>query len=207
MEWVKFHAMADGDAEDYRFLDAVERKYHQGTARRLLAELARQGDQSNEDGLSGYQVSRLEHALQTATRALRDGADDDWLAAALLHDIADRFAPQNHATAAAEILRPFVREEVAWVVQHHGVFQMYYYAHHLGGDREARQKYADHPHFQTCIEFCARWDQPSFDPQYESEPLQTFAPVVERVFARPAWDAEHLRPGAAEGMPPQKVAA
>ena len=201
MEKVKFRAMADGDAEDYRFLDAFEHQYYKGTAKRVLAELALQGDQSNQDGLSGYQVSRLEHALQTATRAMNDNADDDWIVAALLHDIGDRIAPQNHDTVAAEILRPFVREEVAWAVEHHGVFQMYYYAHHLGKDREARQKYAGHPYFQTCADFCERWDQPSFDPDYQTKPLQAFAPLVEKVFARPAWHVEHLRPNQVVGLP------
>jgi len=194
---VAFTQMKDGTREEYELLHKLEAPYHQGTAKRLLAELARQG----EETLEGYKISRLQHALQSATRARRDGAETDWVVAALLHDIGDGLAPQNHDKFAAEIMRPFMREEITWVVEHHGIFQMVYYAHHLGWDRELRQKYADSPYYQACVEFCERWDQSSFDPDYPMDPLDSFASEVEAVFARKAWDAEVIQTGVALGLP------
>ena len=158
---VSFTQMKDGTREDYQLLQRLEKPYLAGTADRLLRELASQA----EETLSGYKISRLEHGLQSATRARRDGADTDWVVGTLLHDIGDGLAPQNHDRFAAEILRPFVREEVTWVVEHHGVFQMVYYAHHYDWDRELRQKYADSPYYRSCVDFCERWDQSSFDPE------------------------------------------
>ncbi|MEO0763571.1 MAG: HD domain-containing protein, partial [Pseudomonadota bacterium] len=149
-ETVSFTQMKDGTAEDYALLDRLEKPFVAGTAERLMRELAAQADET----LSGYRITRLEHGLQAATRARRDGADDDWVVAALFHDIGDRLAPQNHDRMAAEILRPYVREEVAWVVEHHGIFQMAYYAHHYGWDPEARQRFAGHPCFASCAAFC-----------------------------------------------------
>ena len=126
--------------------------------------------------------------------------------AALLHEIGDRLAPQNHDRMAAEILRPYVREEVAWVVEHHGIFQMVYYAHHYGWDPEARQRFADHPCFESCAAFCERWDQSSFDPGYPMDPLDSFAEDVRAVFARKAYDPDVIRPGHVEGLPPPAAA-
>lgn len=194
---VSFTQMKDGTAEDYALLERLEKPYLAGVADRLLAELRRQGDET----LSGYQITRLEHGLQAATRARADGAEVDWIVAALLHDIGDGLAPQNHDKFAAEILRPFVREEVAWVVEHHGIFQMYYYAHHYGWDRELRERYKDSPYYGSCAAFCERWDQSSFDPDYPTEPLEAFEADVRAVFARKAWDESHTRPGVAVGLP------
>jgi len=194
---VSFTAMAEGTKEDYELLERLEKPYLAGTADRLLRELASQAD----DTLSGYKISRLEHGLQAATRARRDGADIDWVVAALLHDIGDGLAPQNHDKFAAEILRPFVREEVTWVVEHHGIFQMAYYAHHYGWDREKRQQYADSPYYQSCVAFCERWDQSSFDPDYPMDPLESFAPEVREVFSRKAYDPDVLLRGVVKGLP------
>lgn len=194
---VSFRQMKEGTREDYELLAELDRPHLAGTADRLLRELARQ----DEETLPGYRITRLQHGLQAATRARRDGADTDWVVAALLHDIGDGLAPQNHDRFAAEILRPYVREEVAWVVEHHGIFQMYYYAHHYGWDRELREKYADSPHYQACVDFCERWDQSSFDPDYPMDPLESFEAEVRAVFARKAWDAGVVQAGVARGLP------
>ena len=103
--------------------------------------------------------------------------------AALLHDIGDDLAPMNHSDFTAAILRPYIRDEVHWVVAHHGVFQLVYYAHHLGKDPNARERYRDHPYYDTCVRFCARWDQPSFDPDYPAPPLEHFAPKVRAIIS------------------------
>lgn len=187
MYQVAFTQMKDGTREEYLALRELEHPFHARTAQRLLAELARQADET----LEGYRVTRLEHALQSATRARRDGADDDWVVGALLHDIGDGLAPQNHDRLAAEILKPFVRDEVYWVIAHHGIFQTYYYGHHYGWDRNAREAFRVHPHYQAAVDFCEKWDQASFDDAYVSDSLASFQPVVERVLARKAFDPAH----------------
>ena len=137
------------------------------------------------DGDSPYQISRLDHCLQSATRAERDGADDETVVCALLHDIGDILAPANHSEVAAALLRPFVSEKNHWIIRHHGVFQGYYYFHFHGHDRDARERYRDHEHYQACVDFCANWDQVSFDPDYPTEPLEHFEPLVRELFAKP----------------------
>ena len=188
---VSFTQMKDGTAADYHLLEEMEKTYLGLTASRIIDELRRQGEVS----LEGYKITRLDHALQAATRAKRDRADTDWIVAALLHDIGDGLAPQNHDRFSAEVIRPFVRWDVAWVVEHHGIFQMLYYGRHYGWDENARDQFKDHPCFDSCAEFCERWDQSSFDPDYTQDPLDTFIPLVEEVFAREAYDSEVLREG------------
>jgi len=194
---VSFTQMKDGTKEDYELLERLEKSYVAGQAARIMAELERQAT----DNYSGYQVPRLVHSLQSATRARREGADIDWIVGALLHDIGDGLSPVNHDRYAAEILRPFLREEVTWTVEVHGVFQLYYYAEHYGWDPEARQKYKDHPCYRSCVDFCERWDQASFDPAYPTDSLESFRPEVEEVFARKPWDPAHLQPGVVKGLP------
>lgn len=186
---VSFRHMEDGTREDYLLLDESERRYAEGLGARVLASL-KQLDHS----LYGYPVSRLQHSLQTATRAAREGADEEMLVAALLHDIGDELAPYNHSEMAAAILRPYVRPEVTWIVAHHGLFQNYYYVHHLGGDRHARDRLRDHPWYDACAHFCAAWDQCSFDPDYPHEPLESFEPLVRRIFARAPHDPRYQTP-------------
>lgn len=190
-ETVSFTAMKDGTREEYALLAQLEKPFLALTADRVLDELRR----ADEVTLEGYKISRLTHGLQSATRAMRDGADIDWVVGALLHDIGDGLAPQNHDRMSAEVIRPFVRWDVAWVVEHHGIFQMLYYAHHYGWDRDARERFRDHPCFDSCAEFCERWDQSSFDPDYPTEPLSRFEPMLREVFGRKAYDPAVLREG------------
>ena len=195
MEHVKFTAMEDGDREDYDFLTRHEIEHTKGTADRLLRALV-----ELDEGLSGYQITRLGHSLQSATRAERDGADTDWIVAALLHDIGDIYAPYNHDEYAASILRPFVREQCTWVVEKHGDFQLVYYGEHVGADPEKRKAYHGHAYFDDCVDFCARWDQSSFDPAYDTLPIAHFADRVHEVFAREPYDPDVIRPGAREPL-------
>lgn len=202
MEKVRFTQMKDGTREEYEFLTAHEIDHTKHTANRLLKALV-----ELDESLSGYQITRLGHSVQSATRAWRDGADTDWVVSALLHDIGDIYAPYNHDEYAATILRPFVREQCAWCVQTHGDFQMVYYGHHVGGDPHKRDKYRDNAYFDDCAEFCERWDQASFDPDYDDLPLEFFAPMVEEVFARTPYDPEVIRPGARAPLVNAEVAA
>ena len=190
-EHVNFVNMKDGTREEYELLARLEKPYLALTADRVLEELKRAGEAT----LEGYKITRLQHGLQSGTRALRDGADLDWVVGALLHDIGDGLAPQNHDKMSAEVIRPFVRWDVAWTVEHHGIFQMLYYGHHYGWDRNARDQFKDHPVFDNCAEFCERWDQSSFDPDYPTETLEIFEPMVREVFGRKAYNPEIIREG------------
>ncbi len=196
MPTVSFTQMKDGTREEYELLHELEKPYHAMTADRILDELRRQGQAT----LEGYRITRLEHGLQSATRAEAEGQDVDWIVGALLHDIGDGLAPQNHDRFSAEVIRPFVRWEVAWTVEHHGIFQMLYYAHHYNWDPNARDRFKDHPCFDTCAAFCERWDQASFDPDYPMKPLEHFEPMVREVFDRKAWDPEVIREGEVRGL-------
>ena len=195
---VSFTQMKDGSKEDYMLLQKLEAPFLALTADRVMDELARQGTVTME----GYKITRLDHGLQSATRALSDGADIDWVVGALLHDIGDGLAPQNHDRFSAEVIRPFVRDEVAWVVEHHGIFQMFYYGHHYGWDRNAREEFKDHPFYASCADFCERWDQSSFDPDYQAHDLTYFEPMVKQVFARKAYDPDVIQTGQVKGLPP-----
>ena len=181
---VAFTSMAEGTREDYELLERLEARFAAGAADRVLTQL-----RGLADSLSGYRVDRLEHSLQCATRAYRDGASEEMVVAALLHDVGDLLSPHNHSELAAAVLRPYVSERAYWIVRHHGLFQSYYYAHHTGGDRHARDAYREHPWYQDAVDFCHRWDQPSFDPDYPSLPLDFFAPMVRRIFARAPFSA------------------
>lgn len=188
---VSFLEMKDGTREDYLLLDQSERDFAIGLPGRIMDSLAKL-----DHSLDGYKVSRLEHSLQTATRAEADGADREMIAAALIHDIGDELAPYNHAEIAAGIIRPYVRAEVTWVIEQHGIFQMYYYAHHLGGDRNARDRFRDHPWYASCDRFCERWDQAAFDPDYATKPLAYWEPLVREIFGRKAHDPRYVKSAA-----------
>ena len=176
---VSFTSMAAGTPADYQLLERLETQFAAQTADRILEHL-----RALAGSLAGYQVDRLEHSLQTATRAHRDGADEEMVIAALLHDIGDLLSPHNHSELAAAVLRPYVSERTYWIVRQHGLFQSYYYAHHFGGDRHARDRYRQHPWYQAAVDFCHRWDQPSFDPDYPSLPLAHFEPMLRRILSR-----------------------
>ena len=179
MEKVKFTQMKDGTKDDYLLLDKHEKKYIEGTADRIIKFMS-----GLNDTLEGYKITRLEHSLQTATRALNDKASEEMVVAALLHDIGDELAPLNHSEYAATVLKPYVSEKTRWIVEKHGEFQMYYYAHHLGGNRNQREKYKGHKYYQDTINFCENWDQKSFDPNFKSLTLKSFEPLIKKIFSR-----------------------
>ena len=179
MKHVKFKQMKDGDKEDYLLLKKLEDKYVEGTADRIMETL-----KHLNTSLEGYQVSRLEHSLQTATRSLRDDASEEMIVASLLHDIGDELAPHNHSEFAASIIRPFVSEKTSWIIEKHGIFQMYYYAHHLGGNKNEKEKYKGHKYYQATIDFCEKWDQKSFNPNYDTLSLKEFESYVRKIFSR-----------------------
>lgn len=183
MPTARFTQMIDGTFEEYQHIQELEHEYVAALPDRLMQAL-----RALDGGLGGYPVTRFEHSLQSATRAERDGADLDWVVAALLHDIGDELAPWNHSQLAASVIRPYVRAEVTWVVNVHGIFQQHYYGHHVGLDPDAREMYRGHQWFDSAENFCLRWDQAAFDPAYSSQPLEHFEPMLREVFGRPAFD-------------------
>ncbi|HTE63277.1 MAG TPA: HD domain-containing protein [Solirubrobacteraceae bacterium] len=184
---VSFTSMSEGTKEDYAILAETEEEFAKTLADRILAAV-----RALEHSFAGYQVSRLEHSLQSASRAHRDGRDEEYVVAALVHDIGDELAPHSHGEMTAAVMRPYLAERLCWIVQHHPVFQEYYYAHHYGGDRNARERYRGHQWFDDCAEFCELYDQNCFDPAYDSLPLEFFAPMVRNVFSEPRY-LENLR--------------
>jgi predicted HD phosphohydrolase len=133
----------------------------------------------------GFAVDRLEHCLQTATRAHQDGRDEEYVVCSLLHDIGDLLGPMNHADIAAALLKPFVSEKNHWLVEHHAIFQGYYFFQYLGLDRNMRDQFKEHPYYEYTLEFCDKYDQNSFDPHFKSMTLDDFEPMLKRVFAKP----------------------
>lgn len=176
---VTFIRMDEGTYDDYQLLEERFREHEARLADSVLEMLNRlAGDKL------GYKIDRYQHSLQTATRAMRDGADEETIVVALLHDIGDILAPQNHSDLAAAILQPYVSKENHWLVRHHGIFQGYYFWHHIGGNRNERDRYRGHPMFERTAAFCEKWDQTSFDPDYHTLPLNAFEPMVRRLFDR-----------------------
>ena len=179
MKKVRFTQMKDGTKEDYDLLSKYEEEFSKDLPDRVLEAL-----KNLDSSVDGYQVTRLEHSLQSATRAEKDGADEEMVVATLIHDIGDNLAPHNHSQLVASVLRPYVSEKIYWIILHHGIFQEYYYAHHIGRDRNARDKFKDHPYYQDAVDFCEKWDQKSFDPNYESYTLEYFEPKVRKLFSK-----------------------
>lgn len=179
MDTVTFTRMRDGTAEEYAFLEEKEAVFARLLPQRIEAQLLKL-----EDSLSGYRVSRLEHSLQSATRAHRDGRSVDYVVAALVHDIGDELAPYSHSELAAAILRPYVDENLYRIIKTHGVFQLYYYGEQTGLNKHARDRFSEEIWYDDAVEFCEKYDENCFDPDYDSEPLSFFRPMINEVFTR-----------------------
>jgi predicted HD phosphohydrolase len=179
-ERAQFHSMEEGTQDDWAIIARDYVGFAAGLPDRVLAHL-----RLLDGDFGGFPIDRLTHSLQTATRAHRDGRPESYVVMALLHDIGDTLGSYNHPEIAAAILQPFVSEEEHWICRNHGAFQGYYYFHYLGIDRNVREKHRDNPHFDACAEFCAKYDQSAFDPDYDTLPLDFFEPMVRRVMARP----------------------
>ena len=180
MKTVRFEHMVDGTPEDY---DLIGRELADHKANHLTDHIL--GTLKAMAGpLLGYQVDRFQHCLQSATRALRNGEDDEMVVAALLHDVGDPIAPENHSAVAADILRPYVSDRTHWIIRHHGLFQGYYYFHHLGADRDAREAFRGHEWFDDCAAFCEEYDQNCFERNHDTMALEEFEPMVRELFSR-----------------------
>lgn len=171
-----FHAMTEGTAAQWQVIAEGDRAYALDLPERMLTHLEMLADSRH-----GFAIDRLDHCLQSATRALEDGRDEQYAVCALLHDIGDVLAPADHADFAALVLRPFVSEQNHWMIRYHGLFQGYYFNQHFGMDRDAREALRDHIWFDYTAEFCELYDQCAFDPGYRSLGLADVAPMLRRV--------------------------
>ncbi len=175
-----FHAMVDGTADDYQKITAAFSTFSKTLPDRVMTHLQLlQGD------FGGFAIDRFEHSLQTATRAFKDGRDNEYVVCALIHDIGDLLATFNHPELGAAMLKPFISDANHFMMQNHGIFQGYYFFHHIGLDRDMRESFRGHEHFEYTAQFCHQYDQAAFDPGYESMPLEAFAPMLREVMARP----------------------
>lgn len=179
-ERAHFRSMDESTRAEWQLLTRHHERYAAGLPERVLGHLRLLGED-----YGGFAVDRLTHSLQTATRAEQDGRDDEYVLCALLHDIGDALAPDNHSALAAAVLAPFVSEKNHWMVENHGVFQGYYFWHHIGDDRDAREQFRGHPFFDHTAEFCALYDQTAFDPGYDTLPLEHFEPLVRSLLQKP----------------------
>ena len=175
-----FTAMKDGTEADWAIVQEHFMPFAAALPDRILTHL-----RLLEGDYGGFPIDRLQHSLQTATRAHQAGEDERYVVMALLHDIGDTLGSFNHPDIAAAILRPFVEEKLHWMCQNHGIFQGYYFFHHLGMNRDMREAFRGHEHFEDTARFCELYDQSAFDPAFESAPLEFFEPMVRRVFERP----------------------
>ncbi len=180
LQRAKFVQMDKSTAEDWQAIGVEFSKFSKGLADRVLGHL-----RLLDGDFGGFPIDRFSHSLQTATLALRDGRDDEYVVCALLHDIGDTLGCFNHPDIAAAILKPFVSEANHWMVQNHGIFQGYNFFHHIGLDRNMRDMFKGHPHYDRTAEFIELYDNRAFDPDAETFPLSEFEPMVYRLFAQP----------------------
>jgi predicted HD phosphohydrolase len=175
-----FTAMTEGTEADWQAIVRAGQAHRGEHVDRILGHL-----KLLDNDYGGFNVDRLEHSLQTATRAFRAGQDEEYVVCALLHDIGDILLPASHAELGAAILKPYISEQNHWMLEKHGIFQGYYFFHHLGLDRDMREEWRGHPWFEYTAQFCHLYDQNSFDPAYDSMPLEAFVPMMRRVMETP----------------------
>ena len=175
-----FRSLQESEKEDWQLIFNEFSGFAKGLPDRVIAHL-----KLLEGDFGGFPVDRYTHSLQTATRALRDNRDDEYVICALLHDIGDTLGTYNHPDIAAAILKPFVSEYNLWMIQHHNIFQGYYFFHHICMDRNMREQFRDHVHFERTAEFCELYDSPAFDSHAETLPISEFEPLLRRLFAKP----------------------
>jgi predicted HD phosphohydrolase len=176
----EFNAMREGTKADWDRIAAASMDLYAGLPDRVMDHLRLLGGD-----FGGFKVDRLTHSLQTATRAHRAGRDDEYVACALLHDIGDVLGSYNHADIAAAVVRPFVSDAHHWMVEKHAIFQGYYFFHHLGLDRNLRDQFAGHEHYDLTVEFCEEFDQVAFDPAYPTMSLDDFEPLLRSFVSAP----------------------
>ena len=179
---MSFTRMDQGTVEDWMAIGQAVTQRQAAMPQIIKAMLLRLGEQ-----VDGFAIDQLQHGLQTATRALRAGAPEELVVAALCHDIGKVISVHNHPAIAAEMLRPYVSPETYEVIRTHQDFQGRHYYALMGKDPDERRRYASEPWYGLACQFTDEWDQTAFDPEYGTLPLSYFEPMIDRVFSRNPW--------------------
>ena len=174
-----FADMKESTAEDWAIIASQRPHLVRDLPHQLLKHM-----RLMDGDFGGFPVDRLQHSLLTATLAQQDGRDEEYVVCALLHDIGDTLSPLNHPAIGAAIVKPFVSEANHWMVEHHGIFQGYYFFDYVGRDRTIRDDFREHPFFAHTLEFCEKYDSLAFNPKLEYMLLDAFVPMIQRVFAK-----------------------
>jgi len=174
-------ALEDFLPADWELLEQQRRVY---LAEHQAAQVLRLLTASRDDPTFGYMVNNYRHCLQSATMVLRDGRDEEDVVVALLHDVGFITCPLMHGDFAATLLGAYISDRNLWMLQHHATFQNLHSPHMPGVKQHERDLWKGHPHFDWTAEFVALYDQAASDPDYRCEPLETFVPMVQRIFAR-----------------------
>ena len=173
--------MKQGSAQDWAHIAAAHQK-HQASeaAQQIMESLGRL-----EKIEVGFAANQLTHSLMAGTLARRAGGSDEEVVAALCHDLGKLFSIPNHGPIAAEMLKPYVREDIYHAVYWHQEFQGRYYFEHLGKDPEGRERFKGESWYGFAEILVDEWDAPAFDPGFDVDTLESFAPEVARVFRNP----------------------
>ena len=193
-ECLPFRNLREADKGDFdRMGVEYDRDVTQKTLDNLLAMLEKQASFTG-----GASVTLKEHNVQTASRALRAGEDDETVAISLFHDVFEDLAVKNHGELSAAMLAPWISPKSQWLLAHHEIFQGYYYFHYYGVSNTTRDMFQNHPYYNWTATWCELYDQAAFDPTYESEPLEKLIPSVQRVLSKPQywWNPNHPKAGA-----------
>lgn len=180
MTKTRFKSLSDSTAADWQTIVSEQLKFIAGLPDRIVAHM-----QLLSGDYGGFPIDRLQHCLQSAELAAEAGEDDEYVVCALLHDIGDTLGSTNHPDVAAAILYPFVSEENHWMIKHHAIFQGYNFFHHIGMDRNMRDRFADSPHYERTERFVALYDDPAFDYDKPRLSIALFEPMLRKVFSEP----------------------
>ena len=176
-----FTRMQDGTAEDWAVIGAAHQEHFAGTPARMMDML-----KSLQDVTVGFACDQLQHSLMTGTLARRDGASDEEVVIALLHDIGKAVNIPNHGAIGAELMRPYISEDAYHAIYHHQKFQGRYYYEYMGESAHLREDFKEESWYDLAEKLVDRWDAPAFDPDFEVDSLESFEPLIQKIFASPS---------------------
>jgi predicted HD phosphohydrolase len=176
---ISFTRMDESTKEQWLHIGAQHAVNQGRVADRMLMLL-----ESLREITDGFNTDQLTHCLQTATLAELAGADEEIVFASLMHDVGKAVTVENHGAIAAELIKPFVREDVYQMIRVHQDFQGKHYYEHFGADPNARESHRAEltpEQFELAALFADEWDQIAFDAEYDTLPLEHFEPVVRKL--------------------------
>lgn len=176
-----FTKMEDGTAEDWAVIGAAHQEHFTKTPAQLMTML-----RSLEDVTLGFACNQLQHSLMTGTLARQAGASDEEVAIALLHDVGKAVNIPNHGAIAAELMRPYISDDAYHAIYNHQQFQGKYYYEFAGADPNLRENFTQESWYPLAMKLVDEWDAPAFDPDFEVDSLESFEPLLQKIFASPA---------------------